>query len=143
MRIFRFVELVILGIMIPFETTQYLCMSSCFIGLSAVTLYFLQKYTISFLTGVLCMTSLNHWRDYQYGGWRYRMDIAWVNLCLLYGFLCIFYEGNEFQQYMLLSMIACLALFFQISESCIRQWSVFHMSIHLYVSFFVPLLYIL
>jgi len=142
-RMFHYVELVILIIMIPFETTKYVCMSSVFIGISAIILYLLEVYDFSFFMGILCMTSLNHWRKYELGGWRQRIDLTWVNICFVYFTKNILYKGTEFQQYLAFSVLICMILFFQISKSSIQYWLIFHMAIHLYVSFFVPMLFLL
>ena len=125
-----------------FETTKYLCASSCFIGFSSLVLFFMEKKIISFLLGVLCLTSLNHWRDYQLGGWRQRVDMAWVNVCGVYGLFEVLTYGSEFQQFIFLSMLYCIWIFYKISMLEYREWPIFHMSIHLYVSFFIPLMYL-
>lgn len=103
----------------------------------------MEKYAISFLLGILCLTSINHWRDYQYGGWRQRVDLAWVNLCGVYGLLDILTYGTEFQQFIFFSMLTCIWFFYRMSMLEQREWPVFHMSIHMYVSFFIPLMYLL
>lgn len=141
---FRYVEIVILLIMTTsFEVTKYLCASSCFMGVGSMVLFKLEKYALSFLSCVLFLTSLNHWRDYQAGGWRQRIDIAWVNVCGFYGLIETLLYGTEFQQCIFLSMIYCIWIFYKISETKYRQWSIFHMSIHIYVSFFIPMMYLL
>lgn len=112
-------------------------------GISSVVLFQLKKYVLSFLSGVLCLTSINHWRDYKQGGLRQRIDIAWVNICGFYGLFETFIFGNEFQQCIFLSMLYCIWIFYKISETQCEKWSVFHMAMHLYVSFFIPLMYLL
>ena len=98
---------------------------------------------ISFLLGILCLTSLNHWRDYQLEGWRQVLDLAWINVCGMYGLIDTFIYGTEFQQAIFLSMIYCIWIFYKVSEMGYSQWYIFHMNIHLYVSFFIPLMYVL
>ena len=129
--------------MYPFEETKYLCMSSLFIGISSIVLFHFKKYVISFLMFVLCLTSINHWRRYEYGGWRQQLDLAWVNVSGLYGMIDTLYYGNEFQRYLCFSMIYCVWIFYKISKTSFSQWIVFHMSIHIYVAFFIPLVYLL
>ena len=142
-RISPSVENVILPIMgTSFEITKYLCMSSCFMGLSALVLFSMGNYVLSFLLGVLCLTSINHWRRYEYGGWRQRLDMAWVNLCGVYGLLDMTY-GTEFQQVLFFNLLYCIWIFYRLSMLEQKEWPVFHMSIHLYVSFFIPLIYLL
>lgn len=128
--------------MIPFETTQYLCMSSCLMGFSALVLFFIDK-PLSLFMGILCLTSLNHWRKYQHGGWRQLLDLTWVNICCLYFMKEFLFYGNEYQQYIAFSVLICILIFFQISKTYMEQWIIFHMSIHIYASFFVPILFIL
>jgi hypothetical protein len=126
-----------------FETTKYLCASSCFIGISSLVLFKLKKYFLSFLFGVLCITSLNHWRDYQAGSWRQRIDLAWVNVCGFYGIFESLLFGTEFQQCIFLSVTYCNWIFYKISEKGTKHWPIFHMTIHMYASFFIPLMYLL
>jgi hypothetical protein len=128
--------------MYSFEETKYLCFSSLFITISSIVLFYLQKYVLSFLMFVLSVTSINHWRRFELGGWRQSLDLAWVNVCGLYGLLDSFC-GTEFQQCLFLSMIYCVWIFYKISQTCCRQWVIFHTSIHIYVAFFIPLLYLL
>jgi hypothetical protein len=111
-------------------------------AVSSLVLYSLGQQVLSFLMGVLCLTSLNHWRDYQYGGWRQRIDMAWVNVCGLYGIFEVI-QGTEIQQMIFFNMLACVFLFYQISKLEYQHWSIFHMSIHLYAAFFIPLLYVI
>ena len=126
----------------PFEETKYLCVSSCLIGISAIVLYTLHEHTLSFLLGVLCLTSINHWRKYVQNGFRQRIDIAWVILCGLYiGWKTM--DSNDLKQYIILSVVLSSVFFYAISMKGGSYWVVFHSSLHLYLSFFVPLLYIL
>ncbi len=142
MRIFHYAEVVFLVIMTTYETTKYLCMSSGFIGISSIVLYSLKQYELSFLWGVLCITSVNLWRDYKYGSYRHFFDLLWVKICIGYGFLSIFYQGDEFHRYVFLSVLCCITLFFIVSKSRCKYWVIFHMSIHLYISFFAPFLFL-
>ena len=127
----------------PFSETKYLCISSGLIGISSVILYLLREYTMSFFSGILCLTSVNHWRDYIENGWRQRVDISWIVVMLLYLMLNIIYYGTEFQIYLFLAVISCMMIFFHISTRGKEYWIVSHSTLHLYFSFFVPMLYIL
>jgi hypothetical protein len=127
----------------PFSDTKYLCLSSCFMGISSWALYRLKEYVLSFLLGVICFTSINHWRNYLENGWRQRIDISWVFLCALYIPLYTLYAKGEFQLYMGLSLLLCIAALCLYTYICESYWVVVHSTIHLYFSFFVPLLYIL
>jgi hypothetical protein len=111
-------------------------------GLSSFILCLLGVYDIAFLLGILCITSLNHWKKFELGGWRQRLDLAWVNFFFTYMLLKILFLG-DWQQYIAFSLLTCLLIFFQISKSSIEKWVIFHISIHLYVSVFVPMLFIL
>jgi len=126
----------------PFEQTKYLCASSCLIGISSVVLYTLHEKMLSFLLGVLSLTSINHWRKYVENGFRQRIDIAWVILCGLYiGWKTI--GSNDLKQYLFLSLLLSSNFFYVVSKQGGSYWVVFHASLHLYLSFFVPLLSIL
>jgi hypothetical protein len=117
---------------------EWLCYSSCFMGLSSLVLHYMKEDDLSFLMGVLCMTSLNHWRDYVDRGIRQTVDIAWVYFCIVYIFYYIMNYGTDFQQYLSMSVLLCIILFYKAYWLFPEQWVFFHMSIHLYASFFIP-----
>jgi hypothetical protein len=126
--------------LVPIFDAHLLCVSGTLIGISACVLYALRCYTASFLSGVLFATTLNHWRDYRLG-WRRRMDLWWVNLCILYTGVDLHLRGNEIQQFMYTAFVVCTFLFYRMSHSGHPTWIVFHMAIHLYVAFFIPVIY--
>jgi hypothetical protein len=123
--------------------SPWLCLSSCFMGLSSLFLYHLGEDDFSFLMGVLCITSLNHWRDYVDRGIRQTVDIAWVYLCIVYAFYYMVHYGNDFQQFLAMSVLLCIVLFYKAYYLFPERWILFHMSIHLYASFFIPVALIL
>lgn len=141
LRISRYADFVTFIIMIPFEITQYLCISSGYMGVSSWILFLLGVYDVAFLLGIVSITSLNHWRKFELG-WRRRLDLACVNLFFTYMLLKILFLG-DWQQYIAFSLLVCTLIFFQISKSSIEKWVIFHISIHLYVSVFVPMLFLL
>lgn len=118
--------------------SPWLCLSSCFMGLSSLMLYQMEQDDFCFLMGVLCMTSLNHWRYYVDRGIRQTIDIAWVYLCIVYVMYYMVQYGNDFQQHLALSVLLCIILFYKAYYVFPNQWIFFHMSIHLYASFFIP-----
>lgn len=107
-------------------------------GLSSLVLYEIGEEDFSFLMGVLCLTSLNHWRDYVDRGIRQTVDIAWVYFCIAYVVYYMLKYGNEFQQHLALSVLLCIIMFYKAYYFFPEQWVFFHMSIHLYASFFIP-----
>jgi len=127
----------------PFEETKYLCASSGLMGVSSLLLYGLREYTLSFLLGILCVTSLNHWRQYTDQGIRQRVDVAWVVICSLYLAWNTFCQGNEFKNYLFFSVLVSCLFFWLVSLRGKSYWVVAHASLHLYLSFFVPLFTIL
>ena len=127
----------------PFEETKYLCVSSGLIGLSALMLYGFHEYTLSFLLGTLCITSVNHWRKYADKGIRQRIDVSWVILSSLYIAWRTMCERNEYKNYLFFSVLVSCIFFWVISLRGKSYWVVAHASLHLYLSFFVPLLTIL
>lgn len=141
-RISRYADFVTFIIMIPFEITQYLCVSSVFMGVSSWILFLLGVYDVAFMMGILSITSINHWRKFELGGWRQRLDLVWVNLFFTYMLIKFLFLG-DWQQYIAFSLLVCTLIFFQISKTSIEKWVIFHISIHLYVSVFVPMLFIL
>ena len=127
----------------PFEETKYLCASSGLMGLSSLALIGVHEYTLAFLLGVLCLTSLNHWRNYVDHGIRQRVDIAWVILCSLYLAWKTGCEGNAYKNYLFFCVLVSCSFFWIMSLRAGSYWLVFHASLHLYLSFFVPLMTIL
>jgi hypothetical protein len=127
----------------PFEETKYLCVSSGLMGVSSLLLYGLHEYTLAFLLGILCLTSLNHWRNYVNRGIRQRIDVSWVVICSLYIAWKILSQGCEYKNSLFLSVLVSCSFFWFISLRAGGYWLVAHATLHLYLSFFVPLLTIL
>ena len=126
----------------PFSETKYLCISSFMIGIGSILLYKLGEKLPSVLLGILCLTSLNHWRDYEPGGWRQRLDIGFVATGSLL-FAGITLCRSEYHIYLGLVLAFTTIALFLCTHLFERYWIVCHTSIHLYAAFFVPLLYIL
>lgn len=126
----------------PFEVTKYLCMSSCLMGISSIVLYQLKEKLVSFMMGILCFTSINHWRHYVLCGWRQRLDIAWVTFASIL-FTVFTLCRSEFHIYLGLSLCFTAIVLFLLTHLCEKYWVVCHSAIHLYAAFFVPLVYIL
>ena len=127
----------------PFSDTKYLCISSGLIGLSSAILFFLNEKFGSFLMGILFLTSINHWRHFVLGGWKQRLDVAWIILmgCFLFT-LVILYKSN-FHIWLSLSVAFTMMLFYIYTHLFERYWIVAHSSIHIYAAFFITMIYIL
>lgn len=119
---------------------RLLCYSGCLIGLSSYLLFSMGNYHVSLMSVILFITTINHWRDYQFG-WRRRVDMTWVNLSTFYTGLDLLIHGNEIQNYIYMCMLLSCTLFYMISMSKIKIWPVFHMTLHIYAAFFIPLIY--
>ena len=115
---------------------DWLSLSSCFMGITSLMLYQIED-DFCFLMGVLCMTSLNHWRDYVDRGIRQTVYIAWLYLCILYVVYYMICYGSDFQQYLAMSVLLCIILFYKAYYLFPNKWILFHMSTHLYMSFFI------
>jgi len=126
----------------PFSDTKYLCISSLFIGLSSLALYALNQKMMALILGFLCFSSINHWRNYLENGWRQRLDISYVGFCLLY-IMYRFFQETEFMFFMGMSLLFTIGLLCLYTYICEHLWVVVHSTIHLYVSFFIPFLYML
>ncbi len=119
---------------------RLLCYSGCLIGLSSYLLFCIGIYHISYISLILFITTINHWRDYQFG-WKRRIDMTWVNLSTIYTGLDLLIHGNEIQNYIYACMILSSTIFYAVSLSEIKVWPVFHMALHIYAAFFIPLIY--
>lgn len=120
---------------------RYLCMSSALFGLSSLVLFYFNNVELALFTIILCMTSINHWRDYKNGSWRQWMDLVWIKIYVLYLFYDSFIYRNEYHRYVCLSSLFCVILFYQISLTECSLWPIFHMAIHIYAAFFIPFIY--
>jgi len=95
-------------------------------------------YSIYFL--ILFLSSLNHWRKPEYGI-RRSVDLFIVYSGVIYTLLRICLLKDEFNRYMLLSMLFCLIIFYIIEFIFVyinsNKWVILHMTIHLYAALMI------
>jgi hypothetical protein len=123
---------------IKFNTKEYgkFLFYSSFCMLFSVWLSFFMNdsyYTIYFV--LLFLSSLNHWRKPEYG-LRRNIDLFIVYSGIVYTILRLCLLKDEFNRYIVLSMIFCCFIFYVIEFILVHfnsnKWVILHMTIHLY-----------
>jgi hypothetical protein len=93
--------------------------------------------------GVLFMTSINHWRDFVLGGWKQRLDVAWIIIMAFFLFTLVILFKSEFHLWLTLSVAFTMMIFYIYTHLIERYWIVAHSSIHIYAAFFITMVYLL
>ena len=126
---------------LSYQYSKYLFYSSFLIGISSVvSLYYKDILSFIFLF-MLFLSSINHWYKPHYGIGR-NIDLI---LCKVIG---LYFYGNTFvyyeEFYRECYMNGLYSIFFLFLMELLyyhfqnKKWIVFHMAIHLHLSFFVP-----
>jgi hypothetical protein len=137
------------GCMLPlsYQYSKYLYYSSFLLGASAcISFYFQDYYTFLFMF-VLFLSSIQFWRKPDYGIQR-DVDMFLCKCLAVYFYMNTLCYYDEFCRTMYMSCFICIFLFLMTEWILYsiknKQWIIFHMAIHIYVSFFTPfILYIL
>ena len=132
---------------LPYTYSRYLYYTSFSIGASSFVSLYYQDYLTFLFMFVLFISSIHFWKSPDYGFIR-NMDMFLCKVIAVYFFFNSFYSCVEFNRVIGINSMICILLFYFIElilYACRnRQWIVFHMALHIYLSFFVPLyLYIL
>jgi len=132
---------------IPYSYSKYLYFSSHLIGLSSCVSLYYQDYITFLFMFALFMSSLRFWSKPDYG-WVRNMDMFLCKCIAVYFYMNVLCYYDEYCRvvgfYCMMSN-----LFFYIVELILcslksNKWIIFHMFIHIHVSFFTPfILYIL
>jgi hypothetical protein len=137
------------GCMLPlsYNYSKYLYYSSFLLGISSyISFYFQDYYTFLFMF-VLFLSSIQFWRKPDYGLQR-DIDMFLCKCIAVYFYMNTLCFYDEFSRTMYIYVFICLFLFLMIEWVLYslkhKKWIIFHMAIHIYVSFFTPfILYIL
>jgi hypothetical protein len=127
------------GYKIPmtYEYSKFLFYSSFCMGISAFIAYIMNDLYITSYFILLFLTSINHWRQPEYG-LRRNIDLTVVAIGFFYVLLKIFLLKDEFHRAGLVILGICGVTMF-IFEYALEyfdspKWIIFHMTLHIYAS---------
>ena len=126
---------------LPFTYSQYLYYTSFLLGVSSCVSFYFRDYTTFVFLFVLFLSSIQFWSRPDYGLQR-DIDMFLCKCLAIYFYintLCYYDEFNRTIAIILFVTVNLLLLTEWILFICKnKQWIVFHMAIHIYVSFFIP-----
>jgi hypothetical protein len=132
---------------LSYNYSKYLYYSSFLLGISScVSFYFQDYYTFLFMF-VLFLSSIQFWRKPDYGLQR-DIDMFLCKCIAVYFYMNTLCFYDEITRTIYSSCFTSILLFYMIEWLLYslknKKWIIFHMAIHIYVSFFTPfILYIL
>ena len=119
------------------EYSKFLFFSSFSMAVSAFIAYIMNDLYITIYFLLLFLTSINHWRQPEYG-LRRNIDLTVVAIGFFYVLLKIFLLKDEFHRVGLICLGICGILMY-IFEYILEyldspKWIIFHMTLHIYAS---------
>ena len=121
-----------------YSYSKFLLYSSCIIGISSVIAYIMNDVYVSVYLLILFLTSVNFWRKPEYG-LRRNIDLTVVYMYAIYTTLNIFLLKDEFHRVILLIVFLSVIMYNLIEKILYYldspKWIIFHMAMHIYVSF--------
>ena len=119
------------------QYSKFLFYSSFCMGVSAFIAYIMNDLYITTYLILLFLSSINHWRQPEYG-LRRNIDLTVVAIGVFYVLFKIFLLKDEFHRAALLIFGICGVIMF-IFEYVLEyldspKWIIFHMTLHIYVS---------
>ena len=120
-----------------YEYSKYMIYSSFSLLAASIVAYMEHDITIAIYFLLLFLTSVNYWRHADYGIRRdVDMFLAKISFLLFVWKMSI---SDEFQMIYLLSYYICGLSFYAIEQILVYynniKWIIFHMAIHIYISF--------
>lgn len=127
--------------------TDYLYYTSYFIGLSSLVSYYHGDYTTFLFMFFLFLTSINYWKNPSYGI-RRNVDLFLVKMINVYFYGTTLVYSDEFCHQVFVNCLYHVLFLYFIEHLYVyanhKHWVVLHMMIHVYLSFFTPVvLYLL
>jgi hypothetical protein len=120
---------------------KYLYYSSFLIGASSLVSLHQKDYSTFFFMFILFLSSINYWRNPTKGISR-NVDLFLVRIINVYFYGMTIVYCNEFQHTIFVNTLYGASSMFLIEHIYHYynhpHWVVFHMIIHLYLSFFTP-----
>lgn len=128
-----------LGYPLPYKYSKYLVYSSCLMSLTALVALYYDDDITSIYYFLIFLTSINFWRKPEYG-LRHKIDKCMVYLLCIYGLYNIYLLlNNDFYREMLTYSGICIIVFFILEHILCyfksTKWIIFHMALHIYVTF--------
>jgi len=127
------------GILLPmsYEYSQYMIYSSFSFLITTILAYMANDIPVAIYFLVIFITSINYWRHSDYGIRRdVDMVMAKISFILFIKKLCL---SNEFQFVYFISYYICGLMFYAMEQILVYykniKWIIFHMAIHIYISF--------
>jgi len=121
-----------------YSYSKFLLYSSFAIGISSAIAYYMNDLYVTVYLFFLFLTSINYWRKADYG-LRRNIDLLAVFMCSYYTILNMFLLKNECHRVCLFFIFFCMNIFFLVENILYYfnkpQWIIFHMAMHMYVSF--------
>jgi hypothetical protein len=118
----------------------FLFYSSFSMGLAMIISYIMNDLYISLYFLFLFLSSINHWRRYEYG-LRRNIDLLIVNMGGAFTILKVCLLKNEINRYIVLSILFCMLIFYILEYVLVyfnsNKWVLLHMTIHLYTCLLV------
>ena len=118
----------------------FLFYSSFSMGLAMIISYIMNDLYVSLYFLFLFLSSINHWRRPEYGI-RRNIDLLIVYIGCAFTILRVCVLKNEFNRYIVLSMLFCIVIFYFFEYILIyfnsNKWVLLHMTIHLYSSLLI------
>jgi len=115
----------------------FLFYSSFWMLFAMIISFIMKDLYISLYFLFLFLTSINHWRKYEYGI-RRNIDLFVVYIGIIFLLLQVCLLKNEFNRFIVLSVLLCCFIFYMIEFICVyfnsNKWVIYHMTIHLYAS---------
>ena len=120
--------------------SKFLFYSSFSMVLAMIISYIMNDLYISLYFLFLFLSSINHWRRPEYG-MRRNIDLFIVYLGCAFTILKVCVLKNEFNRYIVLSMLFCMIIFYFLEYLLVyfnsNKWVLLHMTIHLYSSLLI------
>jgi hypothetical protein len=122
------------------QYSKFLFYSSFSMGLAMIISYIMNDLYVSLYFLFLFLSSINHWRRPEYGI-RRNIDLLIVYIGCAFTILRVCVLKNEFNRYIVLSMLFCIVIFYFFEYILVyfnsNKWVLLHMTIHLYSSLLI------
>ena len=127
----------------PKECCEYFLFTSTYIFISGCIMFYNKDYISSMVVFALVFTSINFWRNPQFG---YRRTID-MTMCKILGVFLLINSIN-FQEFnrVLYECIIVTFLTYSFIENILwsfnnHQWIIFHLAMHIYTAYFLVFIY--
>jgi len=135
--------IILMNYPIPREFSDSLFCTSFLILIASCITYYNRDYMTSFCGFCLFFTSINFWRNPQYNFHR-TLDMTMCKFIMIF-FIITSFTLCEFDR-VLFQSILFVVILFNIVENILwlldsHKWVIFHLAMHIYVSYFIIFIY--